>query len=98
MTDHENTGEHKDSVRLEMVSSQCKNIAVELTKRTDISEDGMVQAFKCLYFLAKNHIAHTTNFPRLLDLEKYLGVDISAKINVGENAKYMSHAAVCCRG
>ena len=94
VSDHENTVAHKDAVRLEIAASLSKNIAQELTKPTDISQDGMVQAFKCLYFLAKNNIAHTTNFPKLLDLEKHLGVDISAKINAGQNAKYTSHAAV----
>lgn len=92
--EHEKAAEHRDSVRLEMIASSTKNIAAELAKPVEISCDGMVQAFKCLYFLAKNNIAHTTNFPELLELERLLGVDILEKINRGKTAKYTTTKAI----
>ena len=92
--EHEETAEHRDSVKAEMAATQSQNVAKLLTNTENISEDGMVQAFNCLYFLCKNNIAHTTNFPKLLELEKLLGIDIKQKISKGNNAKYTSNTAI----
>ena len=94
VNEHEETAEHRDSVKAEMAATQSQNVAKLLTNPENISEDGMVQAFKCLYFLCKNNIAHTTNFPKLLELEKLLGIDIKQKISKGNNAKYTSNTAI----
>ena len=85
--EHERTEEHADSVRTELITSKSKNVAEQLTEPAEISRDGMVQAFMCLYWVCKNHIPHTTNFPKLLDLETLLGVDIIKKIRKGKTAK-----------
>ena len=92
--EHEKSCEHKDSVKLDITVRQSKNVGLALTTPDQVSKDGMVQAFQCLYFLCKNTIAHTTNFPKLLELEKLLGLDIMAKIKKGNNAKYTSEQAI----
>ncbi|ESO96123.1 hypothetical protein LOTGIDRAFT_160110 [Lottia gigantea] len=78
------TEQENDRFRFRSVHVLSQSIAVQLTKPIDISEVSMAQAFKCLYFLTKNNFAHTTNFPKLLNLEKHLRVDITSKINAGE--------------
>ena len=92
--EHEKSAEHRDSVKLDAAVRQSKNVGVALTAPEQLSTDGMVQAFQCLYFLCKNSIAHTTNFPKLLELEKLLGLDIMEKIKKGKNAKYTSEQAI----
>lgn len=54
----------------------------------------MEQAFSCLYFLVKNHIAHTTNYESLLDLLAFLGLDVKSKISVAKNATYVSDKSI----
>jgi hypothetical protein len=59
-----------------------------------IPAKGIEQAFLSLYFLAKQRIAHTTNFEPLLDLLALLGLNVKAKIQVATNAMYTSDKAV----
>lgn len=92
--DHENTCEHKDSIRAELMNTKCRKVPEILSAPETVSEDGMVKAFKCLYWLCKQKIAHTTKFEQLLDLETALGVDIKQQICKGKNAKYTSRTAI----
>ncbi len=60
--------------------------------------DGVVSAerrafiggLKCMYFLNKREIAHTTNFLPLVELCKSLGATYLEAMNIGRNAKYTS--------
>lgn len=45
---------------------------------------------KCIYFLCKQEIAHTTTYPHLLTLAESLGCEYFKALNVGRNAKYTS--------
>ena len=45
---------------------------------------------KCVLFLCKQEIAHTTTYPQLLALAESLGCDYFRALNVGKNAKYTS--------
>ena len=45
---------------------------------------------KCVYFLCKQGIAHTTTYPHLLTLVESLGCEYFKVLNVGKNAKYTS--------
>ena len=45
---------------------------------------------KCIYFLCKQEIAHTTTYPHLLTLAESLGCEYFKDLNVGRNAKYTS--------
>ena len=86
--------EHVDSVRAELNSKVCGDVSDLLSKPVELRENAMVQAFQCVYFLCKNKIAHCTNFEKLLDLVKLLGIDIKSDICKGNNAKYTSNTAI----
>ena len=75
---HEQSNEHKDSVKLELMN--CADIVSQLREPEHVRMDAMVQAFQCLYWLCRNKVAHTTNFEKLLDLATLLGLDIKGKI------------------
>ena len=45
---------------------------------------------KCLYWLCKHEIAHTTTYPHLLALAQNLGCEYFKALNVGRNATYTS--------
>ena len=90
--DHEISHEHKDSVKLEIMS--CMDVSAQLSKPVAVREDAMIQAFQCLYWLCKQRIPHTTNFEKLLDLATLLGLDIKGNISKGNNAKYTSNMAI----
>ena len=51
---------------------------------------------RCIHFLARQHIAHTTNFSKLVDLVvSYGGEDLKYFMEkTGKNATYTSHIAV----
>ena len=46
----------------------------------------MKSAMKCLYWLAKQEIAHTTNFVVLIELAQSLGATYLGDLNLGGNA------------
>ena len=50
----------------------------------------MKAAMKCLYWLAKQEIPHTTNFTGLLQLVQSLGATYLSDLNIGGNAHYTS--------
>ena len=47
-----------------------------------------------MYWLAKQRIAHIWNFEPLLDLLKFLGLDIKGNIRVAKNATYTSDKSI----
>ena len=49
-----------------------------------------VGCLKCVYWLCKREIAHTTTYPELLALAQSLGCDYFKALNVGRNATYTS--------
>ena len=88
VTMHKRSATHRDSVRLELAASTTPTIAHAM-QLPDIPAHGMEQAFSCLYFLAKQRIAHTTNFEPLLDLMELMGVPIKSDLHVGKNVTYV---------
>ena len=54
----------------------------------------VIGALKCLYFLAKNKLPHTTKFATLLDLAINLGCDYMKELRRGGNASYRSEQTV----
>lgn len=48
----------------------------------------MKAAMKCLYWLAKQEIAHTTNFVGLIELVQSLGATYLNDLSLGDNAHY----------
>ena len=55
----------------------------------------MVGAIKCLYWLCKQDIPHTTKYVPLLDLAKSLGAAYLNDLHLGGNAHYTSN--ILCR-
>ena len=49
----------------------------------------MKVAMKCLYWLAKQEIPHTTNYVGLLELVQSLGATYLSDVNLGGNAHYI---------
>ncbi|KAJ8043554.1 hypothetical protein HOLleu_10692 [Holothuria leucospilota] len=54
----------------------------------------LIGAMKCLYWLAKREIPHTTNFEPLLELVKSMGCDYLNNLYKGKNAKYTSQRTI----
>lgn len=50
----------------------------------------MIGAMKCMYWLCKQEVAHTTKFSDLLDLAKSIGATYLNDLQKGGNAHYTS--------
>ena len=59
-----------------------------------IPAHGIERAISCLYFLAKQRIAHTTNFEPLLELMPLMGVPIKSDLHVAKNTTYTSRKSI----
>lgn len=55
----------------------------------------MIARFKLVYWLCKEHIAHTTKFSSLVGLAKSLGVEYIDEVCKGANASYTSERFLC---
>ena len=64
--------------------SACFDTIVSIQKKAFIGH------LKCMHFLAKQEIAHTTNFTPLVNLAKSLGATYLGEIALGQNQKYTS--------
>ena len=88
---------HKDSNSHKEVTLQASKkdggIHKALESVVSAQRKAFIGALKCMYFLNKREIAHTTNFP-LLDLAKGLGVEYLNDLYVGGNAAYRSERFV----
>ncbi|KAF3845654.1 hypothetical protein F7725_002732, partial [Dissostichus mawsoni] len=59
-----------------------------------LEHEAVVGAFKCLYWLIKQEIAHHTNYPALLDLANLLGCTYFDKLNIGYTTNYRAHRII----
>lgn len=59
-----------------------------------VKKQALIGGMKCIYWLAKSEIAHTTNFESLLDLAVSLGSTYLTELHQGGNAKYTSHQSI----
>lgn len=50
-----------------------------------IKHEAIIGAFKCLYWLVKNEIAHHINYPKQLSLAQLLGCDYFDKLKLNLN-------------
>ena len=55
---------------------------------------GVISALKCLYWLAKEKVAHHTKFSSLLELAKSIGYPYLSELDVSKGAKYTSHMMI----
>ena len=54
----------------------------------------VIGCLKCIYWLCKNEIAHTTTYPNLLQLAEELGCEYFKSLRVGHNATYTSRQVI----
>ena len=90
---HQDSKSHHEAVEIEIsLQASKKDGGVERALDTVISAQrkAFVGALKCMYFLNKQEIAHTTNFIPLLNLAKSLGVQNLTDLFVGRSAAYRS--------
>ncbi|XP_076113346.1 zinc finger protein 862-like [Mytilus galloprovincialis] len=88
---HGRSETHKEAVAFEGARVLANtSLATAVEKEVTLNEMAMESAMKCLYWLCKRELPHTTNYVPLMNLCKDLGVDVLNALMVGENAKYTS--------
>ena len=93
LKNHESSESHRDAMRLEAQLSS-PSIAQAFAVLESAERKAMIGAFKCMYWLCKQEIPHTTNFTSLLQLGKNLGATYLNDMCVGGNARYTSERFV----
>ena len=71
-------------------SKRDGGIAMAFQRVVSAQRKAFIGALKCMYFLNKREIAHTTNFAPLLELGKSLGASYLSDLQLGGNAHYRS--------
>lgn len=95
--DHSRSKGHNDAIRAEKDAVQAKlrgGIVQAFTNVQSAQKKAVIGALKCMYWLAKQEIAHTTNFESLLNLAVSLGSAYLKDLHQGGNAKYTSHESM----
>lgn len=90
---HENSAMHKEAVRAradEARAAVSGGVRAALEDAISHERRAVVGALKCVYFLVKSELPHTTNFSGLLDLAISLGCDYLRNLRQGGNASYRS--------
>ncbi|XP_071138765.1 zinc finger protein 862-like isoform X2 [Mytilus edulis] len=93
VTSHSKSKNHQQATDLEaasIVASQGHGIQAALDTHTSMETTALIGAFRCMYWLAKEEIAHTTHYPSLLELAKTLGCDYLNLLKKGQNVNYTS--------
>ena len=93
IVDHVRSKSHNAAVVAEQEAVQAKlrgGIVQAFEQVCTTQKNALVGALKCMYWLAKHEIAHTTNFESLIQLAISLGSTYLKELNQGENAKYTS--------
>ena len=90
---HSQSESHVDAVKLEAaLSSSRVDSGIEMAFQCVVSAErkALIGALKCMYFLNKREMAHTTNFLPLRELGKSLGATYLQDLRQGGNAQYTS--------
>ena len=93
LTKHGASDSHAVAVKLEMnlsVSQQDGVIAQSFCAVQSAERKVMIGAMKCMYWLCRQEVPHTTNFSALLELAKSLGATYLSDFSLGKNAHYTS--------
>lgn len=86
---HENSRMHKAAISLE-ADRAGGGIAQAFSGLITCEMKAAVGCCKCIYWLCKNEIPHTTVYPNLLELAEQLGCEYFKALKVGRNATYTS--------
>ena len=88
---------HREALEQEHACKMVRargGIKEALDKQVTLQRQALIAAMKCLYWLCKQEIAHTTNYEPLLSLVKNLGCTHLSALNVGGNAHYTSERII----
>jgi hypothetical protein len=88
---------HKSALAQEqerLAAEQSGGIAQAFSVVASVERKAAVGAMKCLYWMAKNEIAHTTKYVPLLELARSLGCTYFDNLRVGGNATYTSERII----
>ena len=90
---HDTSLSHQEAKKLEAqlcLSARDGGLRQAFTAVESAERRAMKSAMKCLYWLAKQEIHHTTNFAGLIELAQSLGVTYLNDLNLGDKAHYTS--------
>ena len=90
---HEQCASHKEAERDRAAKAASENsggIQAALQEAMSQEQRAIIGAMKCMYFLTKNELPHTTTFSELLDLAINLGSDYLRALRQAGNAHYRS--------
>ena len=88
---------HQEAVEQECTCQRVKahrGIREVMQGQVAFQKSVVVGAMKCLYWLCKQEIAHTTNYEALLSLAMSLGCTYLPALNAGRNAHYTSERII----
>ena len=94
---HADSRMHKSALWQEherLASEQGGGIVQAFSEAASVERKAALGAMKCLYWLAKNEIAHTTKYVPLLELARSLGCTYFDNLHVGGNATYTSERII----
>ena len=94
---HAGSSMHKAAVLLEcerLASEKTGGIVQAFSEAASTERKAALGAMKCLYWLAKNEIAHTTKYVPLLQLALDLGCTYFTDLRQGANATYTSERII----
>lgn len=86
LTEHSQSNCHNEAMSLETtqpVAHRQWGIAEAFDTVVSLQKKALVGHLKCMYFLGKQEIAHTTNFTPLVNLCKSLGATYIGDIAIG---------------
>lgn len=94
---HERSRSHRDAKRARVEESRAQatgGIRAALEEAASHERRAVIGALKCMYYLAKNELPHTTNFSGLISLAISLGCNYMKDLNQGGNASYQSERTI----
>ena len=84
---HAKSQMHKQA---EVMELQAGDIPRAFDEAYALEMKAAIGCCKCIYWLCKQEVSHTTTYPHLLSLAENLGCDYFKALNLGHNAKYTS--------
>ena len=93
LKDHADSNCHKEAMRVKstcILSARHGGIPEAIDAILSLQRKAFISHLKCMHFLAKRKIAHTTKFTALIQLAKSLGSTYLGEYSMGGNIKYTS--------
>ena len=97
---HESSAEHEARTKLyrekilRIQTNQHVTDVIEGSRRLTVDGDAFCDALRCLYWLAKQEVPHTTNFSSLKELCVLLGNTTLPRLAVSKNMTYQSEQSM----